>query len=322
MDLAASPVVSWMFCCFERSCPLREIWPPDWNLSLVLQRLSRPPFEPLNLASVKHLAWKMSFLPALASAKRVNELHSLCFRVHHSHSWRSYTFSFLPDFVAKTQNPSVHDPQFEEFTVPFLDNFVDGDWDKLLLCLIRALHEYLSRAEQYHPGIEWLFISTGMQKKRVLRNTISFWLCSWFCLLMRPLRRRIVSLWGLGLTNSGWLQHLCFLRGTAWSIRCWRQGLCQPSLPSPSTWEMLLRGTWTRSPLGLWWWLSKSCNLLTCFDSSVVTLCIGLSQRLYLRLPDSYILRVVMCLLLLLLSLYSSDLRPESYRSLTLENLW
>ena len=35
----------------------------------------------------------------------------------------SCTFSFLPDFVAKTQNPSVPDPQFDEFMVPSLDDF-------------------------------------------------------------------------------------------------------------------------------------------------------------------------------------------------------
>ena len=37
MDLAASSVVSWMFCNFERWCPPRETRHPDWNLSLVLR---------------------------------------------------------------------------------------------------------------------------------------------------------------------------------------------------------------------------------------------------------------------------------------------
>ena len=109
MDLAASSVVSRMFWSFERSCPPQEILPPDWNLSLVLLCLSRPPFEPLKLTSGKHLTWKTSFLLALASAKRVSELHSLSFCVCHSRGWRACTFSFLPDFMAKTQNPSISD---------------------------------------------------------------------------------------------------------------------------------------------------------------------------------------------------------------------
>ena len=97
MDLAAGTMVSRMLRSFERSCPPREIWPPDWNLSHVLQCLSQPPFEPLKLSSDKHLSWKLSFLLALASAKRVNELHGLSFRVRHLRGWSSYTFSFLPD---------------------------------------------------------------------------------------------------------------------------------------------------------------------------------------------------------------------------------
>ena len=55
MALAASNVESRIFCFFERSCPPWELQPPYWNLSLVLSCLSRPPFEPVKLASDKHL---------------------------------------------------------------------------------------------------------------------------------------------------------------------------------------------------------------------------------------------------------------------------
>ena len=84
MDLAASSVASWMSRNFERLCPPWEIRPPDWNLSLILRCLSRPPFEPLKLTSDKHPTWKTSFLLALASAKTVSELHGVSFRVRHS----------------------------------------------------------------------------------------------------------------------------------------------------------------------------------------------------------------------------------------------
>ena len=66
MGLAASTVISWMFHSFERLCPSWEIRPLDWNLSLVVGCLSRPPFEPLKLASDKHLTWKTSSLLTLA----------------------------------------------------------------------------------------------------------------------------------------------------------------------------------------------------------------------------------------------------------------
>ena len=68
--------------------------------------------------------------------------------VWHSLGWKSCTFSFVPDYVAKTQNPSILDPRFEELMTPFLGSFVDGARDKLLLRNIRVLKKYLSRTEQ------------------------------------------------------------------------------------------------------------------------------------------------------------------------------
>ena len=40
--------------------------------------------------------------------------------------------------MAKTWNPSVHDPRFEEFPIPYLDHFVDGHRDEFLLRSIRG----------------------------------------------------------------------------------------------------------------------------------------------------------------------------------------
>ena len=140
-------------------------------MSLVLRCLSRLPFEPLKLASYKHFTRKTSYLLALALARRVRELHNLFFLVRHLRSW-SYCTS--PFFLTSWLRPRI----LEEFSVPPLDNFVGGDWDELLLCPIKALRKYLTRTEQYRPGIEGLFISTGRRKKWVSCNTISFWLLS------------------------------------------------------------------------------------------------------------------------------------------------
>ena len=117
IDLAANKVIGRMFRSFEKFCPPQEIWPLKWNLSLLPLSLTHLPSEPLKLASDKHLTWKTSFLLALTSAKRVSELHGLSFRVWHSRGWRSFTFSFLLDFVAETQNPSVPDPRSDELNV-------------------------------------------------------------------------------------------------------------------------------------------------------------------------------------------------------------
>ena len=152
MDLASNTVAFRMFQSFERSCSLWEVWLPDWDLSLVLRCLSRPPVEPLKLP--------------LTTSHLKDKLHSLSFRVCHSQGWRSCTFSLLPDFIAKTQNPFVPDPR--------LDDFVDSDRDELFLCPIRALRKYVFWMEQYHPDVEGLFVSFGMRKKRLSYNTSPF----------------------------------------------------------------------------------------------------------------------------------------------------
>ena len=85
-------------------------------------------------------------------------------------------FLFLLDFVDKTQNPLVPDDHFVEFSIPLLDDFVDGDRDELLQCPIGALRIYLVGMEQYHPDISGYFVSMSLRKERVSRNTISFWL--------------------------------------------------------------------------------------------------------------------------------------------------
>ena len=215
-DLASSQVVSWMFRSFEKSCPLREVRPLDWNLSLVLQCLSWPPFELLKLASDKHLTWKMSFLLAFASAKRDIELYGLSFRVRHSLGWRSCTFSFLPDYVAKTQNPSVPDHRFGEFMVPSL-------W------IVTGLNSCSFPSE--------LFRSTFPERSSIiLRLMVSSYPLIWGrrgclatpflsgCGLSSPLLiprspRRIVVLYKLRRMRARRSLLSCYLRGTVQSIK-------------------------------------------------------------------------------------------------------
>ena len=78
----------------------------------------------------------------IALAKGVSELYCLSFT-----RMEACTFCFVPDFVAETQNTSIHDPRIEKCRTPSLDDFVDGDRDELLLYPIRSLRKYLSWAE-------------------------------------------------------------------------------------------------------------------------------------------------------------------------------
>ena len=52
---------------------------PQRDLGIVLEALSKPPYEPLREAFLKHLTLKTVFLLAMASAGRCSELQALVF---------------------------------------------------------------------------------------------------------------------------------------------------------------------------------------------------------------------------------------------------
>ena len=52
---------------------------PQWDLGIVLEALSKPPYEPLRQASLKHLTLKTVFLLAMALGGRRSELQALVF---------------------------------------------------------------------------------------------------------------------------------------------------------------------------------------------------------------------------------------------------
>ena len=66
---------------FSRSVDPVELCPPAWDITLVLQSLTGAPYEPLRTCYECFLAQKMLFLLALASAKRIGELHALSYRL-------------------------------------------------------------------------------------------------------------------------------------------------------------------------------------------------------------------------------------------------
>ena len=78
-DLASSREITTLLRSFARSVNPVELRPPAWDVSLVLQSLTGAPYEPLRTCEERFLAQKMLFLLALASAKRIGELHALSY---------------------------------------------------------------------------------------------------------------------------------------------------------------------------------------------------------------------------------------------------
>ena len=115
----------------------------------------------------------MLFLLALASVKRISELHALSYRVSHSKAWAEVSFFFVPGFVAKTQDLSSLAPRFKGFTVPALPNARKNHNGRL--CPVRAVRCYHDRSAAHRPHCERLFVTAG-RSKEILKTTLSFWL--------------------------------------------------------------------------------------------------------------------------------------------------
>ena len=152
-DLASSREITMLLRSFSRSVDPVELRPPAWDISLVLQSLTGAPYEPLRTCDECFLAQKTLFLLALASAKRIGELHALLYRVSHSRGWGEVSFSFVPGFVAKTQDPSSLAPRFEGFSVPALPN-MRNNRNGRLLCPVRAVGCFLDRTAAHRPRCE------------------------------------------------------------------------------------------------------------------------------------------------------------------------
>lgn len=77
MELSTSWEISDMIKHFEKSCSPQNLKPPDWDTTKVLASLTKLPYEPIKTSSDRESTLKAVFLPALASPKRVGEIHAL-----------------------------------------------------------------------------------------------------------------------------------------------------------------------------------------------------------------------------------------------------
>ena len=129
-----------------------------------LYGLARSVFWPRKCSS----CWPLPRLSVLVSS-------TLCRIVSHSRGWAEVSFSFVPGFVAKTQDTSSLAPRFEGFAVPALPN-ARNNCNGRLLCPVRAFRCYLDRTAAHRPLCERLFVTAGRSKKEISKTTVSFWL--------------------------------------------------------------------------------------------------------------------------------------------------
>ena len=125
----------------ERPVQHREA--PRWDLMVVLRLLMKPPFEPMNMASLADMTRKLAFLLTLASAKRNSEVWAFSADVRFGQDYNAATLSFLPNFLAKTMDPSRPETDYAPVTIPALGPSMGEDLPDRFLCPVRALRYYL-----------------------------------------------------------------------------------------------------------------------------------------------------------------------------------
>ena len=139
---------------------------PQWDLGIVPEALSKPPYEPLREASLKHLTLKTVFLLAMASGRRRSKLQALVFDpqyIQFKPKGAGVTLYFRPVFGAPN-------------------------------CPVRALkyyHRYMSEHPQLRKGRRCLFIPLFIPFKELSAASISRWIFYHHSGFIMPLSRKI-----------------------------------------------------------------------------------------------------------------------------------
>ena len=128
--------------------PPRRLIVPPWDLTIVLAALREPPFEPLREVDEKYLAYKVAFLLAVTSARRVSEIQALCSEPPYVtlNPW-SAILRINPAFLPKTISDSAlrGKLQFQQFPLKVK---TAEDHELRKLCPVRAIKVYLERTAE------------------------------------------------------------------------------------------------------------------------------------------------------------------------------
>ena len=164
---------------FHRDRPKSSRNLPKWNLSVVINELTKAPFEPMKDTDLKHLTLKTAFLLALASGKRRSEIHAwVANKVSNLGQWEKVALFPSSDFIAKNQLAREGSQSVSPVTIPALTTIVDRQFkEDRTLCPMRALRFYLDRTKDLRGSRSLLFISFKKGHTSDIRPaTLSSWL--------------------------------------------------------------------------------------------------------------------------------------------------
>ena len=146
---------------FYRDRPKSSRNLPKWNLSVVLNELTKAPFEPMKDTDLKLLTLKTAFLLALACGKCCSEIHAwVANKVSNLGQWEKVTLFPSSDFIAKNQLAREGSQSVSPVTIPALTTIVDRQFkEDRTLYPVRALRYYLDRTKDLRGSRSLLFIS-------------------------------------------------------------------------------------------------------------------------------------------------------------------
>ena len=212
----------------RRARPARVLRAAPWDLPLVLQSLTRAPYEPMDRSDLRSLSRKTAFLLALSSAKRVGELQALsvspdCIR------WKADDTGVSlwpnPAFLPKVLKPQTVNQVLE------ISALQSGSAEDLsALCPVRALRAYVDRTRALRGTCTQLFVCYGGNRlgHPLSKQRLSHWLVDTISAayesLGQPVPEGVVAHSTRGMTTS-WaalkgvpLTEIC--AAASWSVPC------------------------------------------------------------------------------------------------------
>lgn len=154
---------------------------PAWELQVVLDGLSSPPFEPFDRADISHVSYKTAILLALASAKRSGDLCALS--IHPSCMSFTSGDGLMELWPNPAFQPKVITSSFRSRAIrvrPFYPPPHGSPEEERLHCLcpIRAVRGYLARTAGFRRS-DQLFVHFGARSRGDALSTqrLAHWVC-------------------------------------------------------------------------------------------------------------------------------------------------
>ena len=168
-----------LLCSFHRDHPKSSRNLPKWNLAVVLNELTKAPFEPMKDTDLKHLTLKTAFLLSLASGKRRHEIRAwVANKVSNLGQWEKVALFPCSDFIAKKQLSREGSQSVSPVTIPASTAIVDRQFkEDQTLCPVLALRYYLDQTKDLRGSRSLLFLSFKKGHTSDIRPpTLSSWL--------------------------------------------------------------------------------------------------------------------------------------------------